>query len=181
MDFRVLGPLEASDGGAPIALGGRKQRALLARLLLEANRTVAVDRLVDDLWGEDVPESAVKMVHIYVSQLRKVLPTDLLRTRPPGYVIETDREGIDVIRFARLRREGGAALGEGDAARAAARLREALSLWRGRALGEFSEPFAQVESAHLEELRLVCLEERVEADLALGRHADLVGELDALI
>src|SRR5829696_5486766 len=116
MEFRILGPLEVIDGTAPVALGGRKQRALVARLLLDANRTVAVDRLVDDLWGDDVPDTAAKMVQIAVS---------------------------------RLRAEGRAALAAGDAEVAAERGRYALALWRGRALEEFPEPFAQGEAAHL--------------------------------
>ena len=181
MQFRILGPLEALEGADPLPLGGRKPRALLARLLLDANRTVSVDRLIDDLWGECAPESAVKMVHIYVSQLRKVLPPDTLRTRPPGYVLEADPEAIDAVRFGRLRGEGRAAMAAGDAHVAAERLREALALWHGPALAEFSEPFAELERAHLEELHLTCLEERIEADLALSRHPDLVGELEALI
>src|SRR5215475_13381118 len=106
MQFALLGPLEANDGAGQIRFGGRKQRALLARLLLDANRTVATDRLVDDLWGADVPESAQKMVHIYVSQLRKVLPDGRLQTRPPGHAIELDPAAIDAVRFERLRREG---------------------------------------------------------------------------
>src|SRR3954471_16681542 len=111
MDYRVLGPLQVVDGaGAPLRLGGRKPRALLARLLLDANRTVSVERLVDGLWGEDVPESAVKMVHIHVSALRKALPAGALQTRQPGYVLEVEPESIDVVRFERLRTEGRAAL-----------------------------------------------------------------------
>jgi DNA-binding SARP family transcriptional activator/pimeloyl-ACP methyl ester carboxylesterase len=181
MRFRLLGPLEVRDGDAPVRLGGPRQRALLARLLLEPNRTVSVDRLVEDLWGDDMPESAVKMVHIYVSQLRKVLPPETIVTRAPGYGLDVDPQAIDTVGFDRLRGEGRAALEGGDAATAAARLREALALWRGAALAEFSEPFAQTEAAHLEELHLACLEDRIEADLALGRHADLVGELEALV
>src|SRR4051812_22075274 len=181
MDYRVLGPLQVVDGaGAPLRLGGRKPRALLARLLLDAGRTVSVERLVDDLWGEDVPESAVKMIHIYVSQLRKALPEGTLVTRPPGYAIDVEPEALDLARFERLRADGRAALEAGDAATAAARLREALTLWRGPALSEFSEPFAQVERTLLEERHRVCLEDRIDADLALGRHADLAGELEAL-
>src|SRR5215217_7370400 len=181
MRFAILGPLEVHDGDAPVRLGGRRQRALLARLLLDHNRTVSVDRLVDDLWGEDVPDSAVKMIHIYVSQLRKLLPDGPLVTRPPGYAIELEPEAIDVVRFTRLRGQGRAALAGGDLATASVSLREGLALWRGAALAEFSEPFALAESAHLEELHLACLEDRIEADLALGRHADLVGELEALV
>src|SRR3954451_16067934 len=177
MEFRLLGPMEVLDGDTPVGLGGLKQRALLARLLVSPNRTVAVDRLVEDLWGEQVPDSAAKMVQIYVSQLRKVLPGELLVTRPPGYLVELDVEAIDAGRFDRLRRTGHAALEAGEAATAAARLREALGLWRGEALAEFAEPFAQVERHRLEELRLICLEDRVEADLLAGRHSELVAEL----
>jgi DNA-binding SARP family transcriptional activator len=121
------------------------------------------------------------MVDIYVSQLRKVIPREMLRTSPPGYVLQTSAEAIDVARFARLRSEGRAAASAGDAATAAERFAQALTLWRGPALAEFAEDFARSEAAHLEEARLVCLEDRIDADLALGRHADLVGELDALV
>src|SRR5919106_6165726 len=106
MDFRILGPLEASDGGAALRLGGRKQRALLACLLLDANRTVAIDHLVDDLWGEMPPDTAVKMVQIYVSHLRKVLPEGVLRTQPPGYVLAVPPEAIDLHGFEKLRAAG---------------------------------------------------------------------------
>src|SRR4051812_21841287 len=169
MEFRLLGPMEVLDGDTPVVLGGLKQRALLARLLVTPNRTVAVDRLVDDVWGDAAPESAAKMVQIHVSQLRKLLPADVLRTRPPGYLVEVESEAIDILRFDRLRRTGRAALEAGEPATAAARLREALGLWRGDALAEFAEPFAQVERTHLDELRLVCFEDRVEADLMQGR------------
>jgi DNA-binding SARP family transcriptional activator len=179
MEFRLLGPMDVLDGGAALALGALKPRALLARLLVTPNRTVAVDRLVDDLWGEAVPDTAVKMVQIYVSQLRKSLPADVLLTRPPGYLVQVDPEAIDVVRFDRLRRTGRAALEAGEAATAATHLRDALELWRGEALAEFAEPFAQAERNHLDELRLSCLEDRFEADLMQGRHAELVGELGA--
>jgi DNA-binding SARP family transcriptional activator/pimeloyl-ACP methyl ester carboxylesterase len=181
MEFRVLGPLEARDGSARVTLGGRKQRALLARLLLDVNRTVSVERLVEDLWGVEAPDSAVKMVQIYVSQLRKLLPSQVLLTRPPGYTVELDPDTLDVVRFRRLHEEGRTLLARGDAASAAARLRDALGLWRGPALAEFAEPFAAVEGAHLEELRLTCVEDRVDADLAVGSHDALVGELETVI
>ena len=181
MEFRLLGPLEASDGSNTVVLAGRKQRALLARLLLDANRTVATERLVDDLWGETVPESAQKMVQIYVSQLRKVLPKEMLRTRPPGYAIEIDAAAIDVVRFERLRLEGEAAHAAGNADLAAQRFREALSLWRGDPLAEFQEPFARAEAARLGELYLACLEARIDADLDRGRHGELVAELEMLV
>ncbi|HWM08492.1 MAG TPA: BTAD domain-containing putative transcriptional regulator [Solirubrobacteraceae bacterium] len=180
MEFRVLGPLEAIVGSTPVALRP-KPRALLARLLLDAGRTVSVPQLVEDLWGEEGPESAPKMVQIYVSQLRKALPDGVLRTRAPGYALEVDPDAVDVTRFVSLREEGRAALAAGDPVRASARLSEALALWRGPALAEFPEPFAAVEGARLEELRLVCVENRIEADVAAGRHADVVGELEALV
>src|SRR6478672_2254805 len=106
MEFRLLGPLEVSDGRGPIAIPGRRQRALLARLLLDANRTVSADRLIDDLWGDDVPETAAKMVQIAVSRLRKLLPEGTLLTSPPGYLVVANGESIDLARFRRLRAEG---------------------------------------------------------------------------
>ena len=181
MEFKLLGPLEVGDRSAPISIAGRKQRALLARLLLDANRTVAADRLVDDLWGESVPDSAHKMVQIYVSQLRKVLPDGLLQTRPPGYAVEVEPASIDLVRFEQLRREGEAAHAAGNAELAARRFDEALSLWRGEALAEFQEPFAQAETARLGELHLACIEARIAADLDRGRHGELVAELEPLL
>jgi DNA-binding SARP family transcriptional activator len=178
---RLLGPLEVERAGRAVPLGGRMQRALLARLLLDANRTVAIDRLVADLWGEAAPASAVKMVHIYVSKLRKELPADVLVTRAPGYGLVIQPEALDLTRFERLREEGRAALAAGLAAKAAGRIQDALALWRGPALAEFDEPFAVVESARLEERRLLSVEDRIDADLALGRHAGVLGELDALV
>ena len=181
MEFRILGPLEVRDGGAPLPIGGGRQRALLALLLLNANRVVPVKRLVDDLWGENVPGTASKAVQIYVSKLRKVLPKGRLETRPPGYLIQLEDGELDLWRLERLLAEGRHALAEGKAQEAASHLREALSLWRGPALAEFTEPFAQPASARLEELRLACLEERIEADLALRGRGELVGELEALV
>jgi DNA-binding SARP family transcriptional activator len=154
MEFRLLGPLEVVDGGSPLPIPARKQRALLAVLLLSANRTVARERIVDDLWGDEVPESARKMVQIYVSQLRKALPHARLHTRPPGYQLEVADDELDLVRFERLVADGRSALASGNPHEGAERLREALALWRGPALAEFSEPFAAVEAAHIEELRL---------------------------
>jgi DNA-binding SARP family transcriptional activator/class 3 adenylate cyclase/tetratricopeptide (TPR) repeat protein len=182
MDVRLLGPLEARVDGRPLPLGGRKQRALLAVLALGAGRTVSTERLVDELWGEDPPETAVKMVQIYVSQLRKVLPEGLLVTRPPGYVLAVEPEDVDLQAVERLLADGRAALAGGQAERAAALLADALERWRGPALAEFAgEPFGRVEIPRLEELQLAVLEERVEADLALGRHAEVAGELESLV
>src|SRR5215210_5997752 len=180
-EYRLLGPLEVVHRGEAVPTGGQRKRALLARLLLEANRTVSVDALIDALWGEHVPSTAVKMVHIYVSQLRKVLPTGALQTRPPGYRLEVAPEAVDVLRFERLRKEGREALADGNALTAAERLTAACALWRGPALVEFSEPFAAAAAAHFDELRLVAVEDRVEAELALGRHGDVAAELQGLV
>jgi DNA-binding SARP family transcriptional activator/pimeloyl-ACP methyl ester carboxylesterase len=164
-----------------VALGGRKQRAVLARLLLDAGRTVAVERLLDDLWGDEPPGSAVKMIHVYVSQLRKVLPPGVLCTRAPGYAVELGGEDLlDLHEFERLLAAGRAAVERAEPAASEA-LREALALWRGPALAEFSEPFATSERARIEELRLGCLEERIEADLAGGSSDELVPELESLV
>src|SRR5215207_9981683 len=181
MRYRLLGPLEVHDGEGPVPLGGRRPRALLARLLLDPGRTLSIDRLVDDLWGEDVPETAVKMVHIYVSRLRRTLPPGTLVTRPPGYCLAVDADEIDATRFHRLREQGRAALAAGDPATASARLHAALDLWRGTPLAEFGEPFAGPAAARLAEVHVACLEDRIEADLLLGRHADLAGELEAIV
>ena len=179
MEFRILGPLEAWDADAQRSLGPPKQRALLARLLLDAGRVVAVDRLVDDLWGEDVPDTAPKMVQIFVSQLRKALPAGTLATHAPGYVLQLDGHTLDLQRFRDLRGQGAEAL-EADPRRAADRFRAALDLWRGEALAEFPEPFAVLERPAFEEAHLACLEDRVRADLACGRHGELAEELASL-
>ena len=180
MEVRLLGPFEVRADERALPLGGRKQRAVLALLALSPMRTLSTERIVDELWGDQVPETAVKMVQIYVSQLRKVLPEGVLRTRAPGYVLEVEPERVDLVRFERFVAGARHALENGHPAEASARLREALGLWRGPALAEFrSEPFGQAEAARLEELHLAAVEERIDADLALGRHADLVGELEA--
>ena len=177
----ILGPLEVRDGPAPVKLGGRKSRALLARLALDANRTVPAERLIEDLWGEDPPETAAKMVQIHVSQLRKALPSDMLVTRPGGYALVGDPESVDLVRFGRLRDAGRAALAAGDARTAGRVLGEALALWRGEALAEFTEPFAVLEAARLAQLRLDCVGDRIDAELALGHHAAVTAELEALV
>ncbi len=179
---RLLGPLEVWSGAHAVAVGGPKQRTLLAALALEVGRVVSVDRLVESLWPGETPETAAHAVQVHVSQLRKALGADVIATRPPGYALELELEHVDVRRFARLVGEGQLALEAGDPAVAAQALREALALWRGPALADFAyEPFAQTEIARLEELRLAALEGRIEADLALGRHAELVPELEALV
>ena len=186
MDFRLLGPLEVYDGGRAVAIGGGKRRALLALLVLHGNEVVSADRLIDELWGAQPPPTAGKGLQVYVSQLRKELaPRDngqILATRSNGYVLRVRPDEVDVQRFERALMSGERALAAGEPDRAAQRLREGLALWRGPPLADFTyEPFAQQEIARLEELRIVALEQRVDADLALGRHAQVVGELEALL
>src|SRR6266542_1710998 len=148
MDFGVLGPLEVSDDGRPIEITGAKQRALLAALLLNANRVVSTDGLIDALWEEAPPQTAGKALQVLVSQLRRQLGSGRLVTKPPGYVLRVEAGELDAERFQRLNAEG--------------RFQEALSLWRGSPLAEFAHRrFAQAEIARLDELRLACLEERI--------------------
>ena len=170
-EFRILGPLEVLEDDRPIPLGGARQRALLAILLTRANEVVSTDRLIDDLWGEAPPRTALNTLQYYVSQLRKLLGAERIVTQPPGYLIRVEADELDLARFERLVEEGG---GE--------RVREALALWRGPALADFAyEEFARAEAARLEELRLAALEQRLDVDLALGRHAEVVGELEQLV
>ncbi len=162
-------------------LGGARQRAVLAILLVHRGEVVPVDRIVDELWGERAPETATKTVQVYVSRLRKALGEGALVTRGGGYALELGADELDVDRFERLAAEGRAAQERGDPGAAAESLRAALALWRGPPLADFTyESFAQNEIARLEEERLAALEDRVDADLALGRHAALVGELEGL-
>ena len=182
MEYGVLGPLEVRDGERLIALGSSQQRAVLAALLLEANRPVSLDRLVEALWGEQPPRSATAVVKNRVSQLRKLLAPAELRTEPSGYLLRVEPDQLDLHRFEQLAREGREALTIGRSAWAATLLTQALSLWRGPALADFAyEAFAQGEIARLEELRLGALENRLDADLACGRAAELVPELEALV
>jgi DNA-binding SARP family transcriptional activator/pimeloyl-ACP methyl ester carboxylesterase len=181
MDFRLLGPLAVFAGSAPLRVPAGKQRALLAVLLLNANRTVTRDQIVDALWGESVPDSAAKMVQIHVSQLRKLLPEPRLRTRGAGYLLEVGDDELDLLRFERMVTEARKALTREDARQARQLLGSALALWRGRSLAEFSEPFAAHEAPRIEELRLSALEWRIDADLALGHERDVVGELETLV
>src|SRR5688572_30196065 len=187
MQFRILGPLEVEDGGLLLPLRGPKQRALLALLLLSANEVVPDDRLLEDLWPEEQPKSGRTALRVRVSQLRKTLEggrregRSILLARSPGYVLHAEPASIDARRFERLLAEGRAAL-EDDPETAAVTLRDALALWHGPALADFAyESFAQAEIARLEELRQAAVEARIDADLALGRHGELVGELEALV
>jgi WD40 repeat protein/DNA-binding SARP family transcriptional activator len=190
MDFRILGPLEVWSGERRASLGGSKQRMLLALLLLHRNEVVSVDLLVEELWAGRPPATAVKIVQVYVSQLRKALggrrtsrdAEDVLVTRAPGYLLRVGRDELDADRFERLVEEGRRVLGAGSPRLAARTLLEALALWRGPALADFAyESFAQLEIGRLEELHLSALAYRMDADLALGRHEELVGELEALV
>src|SRR5437763_15346365 len=179
LEFRLLGPVEAVVDGRPVALPAAKPRALLAVLLLSRNRVVSVGRLVEDLWGEAPPETATKALQGYVSQLRKALGADRVLTKPPGYSLRIDEGELDLDHFERLVREGRELLAAGDSKAAAKRFSEALELWRGTPFAEFgSEPFARDAGARLEDARLAALEERIEADLALGRHTRLAPELE---
>ncbi len=182
LEFRILGLFEVRRGGQPLEIGAGKQRALLAVLLLSSGEVVSTIRLIDALWDERPPPSASNSVHVYVSQLRKTLGDGRLQTRGRGYVLLLDPGELDLDRFERLLGEGRELLTAGDPEGAAKALRAALALWHGPPLSDFeSEPFARDEIARLEELHLAALEERIEADLALGRHADLVPEVDALV
>jgi DNA-binding SARP family transcriptional activator/class 3 adenylate cyclase len=187
MDFLILGPLEARIDGRELPLGGTKQRALLALLLLHRNEVVSTDRLIDGLWGEQPPATAAKVVQVYVSRLRRLLGPagqgrGRLVTRPPGYLLQLDPDELDLDRCERLVEEAGRAMAAGDPAAAAAALRRALALWRGPPLADLAfEPFAQAAAVRLEEQRLAALESRLEADLALGRAPELIGELSALV
>jgi DNA-binding SARP family transcriptional activator len=175
MDFRVLGPLEVGGDRGTLELGGIKQRSVLALLLLHANEVVSADRLIDALWGASPPLTARKTIQVYVSRLRAALGGDRLVTRPGGYVLYVETDELDLARFEQLVAEASRAPPE----TAAAKLSEALELWRGPALADLAyEQFAQAEVARLEELRLAAIEQRIDADLERGRHAELVAELE---
>jgi DNA-binding SARP family transcriptional activator len=168
VEFRILGPLEVIDDGRTIELAARKPSALLAVLLLNANRVVPTGVLVEWLWESRPPGTAAKALQVYVSQLRKMLGRERIVTRSPGYELRIGDHELDADRFEGLI--------------AGARYREALDLWRGPALADFAyEAFAQGEIARLEERRAACVELRIEADLVQGRHTALIGELEALV
>ncbi len=178
----MLGPVEAVRDGQPLRLGGRKQRALLALLLLDPGRAVSTDRLIEELWRETPPSGAERALRVSVSRLRTSLGEDRLIARPPGYVLEVEADRLDVGRFERLLGEGREALARGAAGLAAKRLGAGLALWRGPALADVADRgVLALEARRLDELRLVCIEERIEAELSLGRHAALVPELERLV
>jgi DNA-binding SARP family transcriptional activator len=183
LEFRILGPLEVVGDRGSVDLRGPKQRATLAILLLNAGRVVSVDRLADDLYAGAPPVTAVKQVQRQVSDLRQTLGRSApLETRSPGYVLRLAPGQLDLDAFERLTDEASDAVAEGDLRRASALLREALTLWRGAPLADLTyEPFARPSIERLEEIRLAALEQRIDADLALGRHSELVGELEELV
>ena len=182
MEFRILGPLQVLADDRQIALGTAQQRKVLTILVIHRGEVVSVDRILDELWGERPPDRATKTVQVYVSRLRKALGDGVLVTRDGGYTLELNGKSVDADRFRRLADEGRTALESGDPRSAREALTAALGLWRGPALADLAyEPFAQNEAARLEELRLVAVENRAEADLALGHHAEVVPELEALV
>jgi DNA-binding SARP family transcriptional activator len=178
IDIRILGPLEVSDETGPIALGGQRQRALLAVLALSPGRVVATDRLVDLLWGEGAPKTAMASLQNGIGQLRKVLGANVLETRAPGYVLRIEPEQVDANRFERSLEDARGLLPQDRREH----LVRALESWRGPALSEFAfQNFAQPEIRRLDELRLAAIAERIDADLELGRHGDVIGELEGLV
>jgi DNA-binding SARP family transcriptional activator len=180
--YRVLGPLEALVEGQPVALGPPRQRALLAMLLTQPNGVVPISRLVDTLWGEEPPASAANLVQGVVSGLRKALGREAIETRGAGYAVRVEAEALDLERFERLSHAGGVALAEGNFDQAATLLGEALGLWRGPALADLAdEEGVGPVAARLDEVRLLALERRLEAEVERGRHADALPEIDALV
>jgi DNA-binding SARP family transcriptional activator/CheY-like chemotaxis protein len=187
IEFRLLGQVEVWRDGSRVEVGGPKQRAVLTALLVRAGRVVSLDQLIDDLWPKDPPARAAATVQVFVSNLRRVLEPDrprgapprLLVTSAPGYVLHAEPGAIDAHEFVRLAEQGRVALDDDDHERAAELLARAAGLWRGAALADVVDaPFAQAEAARLEELRLCCAEDRVEAELSLGRHTAVVAELE---
>ena len=181
--FRVLGPIEADRDGTPVELGGPRQRVLLALLLLAAPRPVPTDRLADELWGGEPPDGASTTMRAYVSKLRTALGDDApIRSGAGGYAMDVDGERVDAARFERLAREGREALARGASRTAATRLRSAIELWRGPPYaGSDGDGVLRVEAQRLDDLRLLALEDRIEADLELGQAAELVDELETLV
>jgi YVTN family beta-propeller protein len=185
LQFRVLGPVEVTDGGHSLPLGGPKQRALLADLILNAGRIVATAQLIDDLWGDAPPATAGHTVEAYIARLRRILhegpAPGVLLTRPPGYVLDVEPGQVDAVRFEQLAQDAAAAANRDDHEQASALLRAALALWRGQALADIAEaPFARGAATRLNDQYLLALERRIDSDLKLGRAQDLVPELEAL-
>ena len=186
MEVGLLGPLEVAGPDGRVRIGGAKERLVLALLLLRAGEVVSRDALVDALWGDDPPATAVKTLQGYVARVRRALEaaglTDVLETRAPGYVLCVSADSIDVVGFERHATAGRGALVDGDASRAKAELDEALGLWRGDALADCRDGgWAGTEALRLDELRISTVEDRIDADLMLGHHGVLVGEIESLV
>jgi len=190
LEFRILGPLEVVDGGRPVRLGGRQQRAVRARLLLDANRVVSSGRLVEEVWGDRPPEKAAGTLQVYVFHLRAALEPDrakgsagrVLVTRDPGYLLRASSDQVDSARFGLLLARAGSALRAGEPEVAAESASAGLDLWRGPLLADLTDyAFTQAERGRLEELRLVAVEYQLEAELGLGRHVEAAGRLEALV
>ena len=189
MEFKVLGPMEVLEGGCRLDVGPRMPQAVLAILVINANRVVSVDRLIDQLWGDTPPATATPMLQGYVSRLRRALEPDrtpgtsarVLVTQPPGYVLRTPTDAVDSERFETLTREGLAALAQGRPTAAGEALRRGLALWRGAPYGDLAfESFVQTEIARLAGLRASASEALAEADLALGHHVEVISDLERL-
>lgn len=189
MEYRILGPLEVLEDGHPVELGSKQQRSVLAVLVLRINELVSIDELVEVLWGSAAPPTAQKIVQNHVSKLRRALGDDsrpaddrILLTRSGGYTLRADSDSVDALVFTSLVEQAGAALDAGDATRASALAQQGLAMWRGRVLADLQyEAFAQPEAARLDELLLLAAERRSEAELNLGRHDALLGELEQLV
>jgi DNA-binding SARP family transcriptional activator/streptogramin lyase len=185
MEFRILGPLEVVEDGNSVALGTLKERLVLGVLLLHANELVSRERLIDDLWGEAPPPTARKAVNVYLSKLRKTLSvagTDHITTASGGYRLNVEPERLDASRMRALVAEAQELVAKGEPERAAERFQEALALWRGPTLAGLQlESRGRDEVAQLDELRLTTLMDRIDCDLALGRHEQALGELGVLV
>ena len=179
LEYRLLGPFEVRVSDRAVPLRRHKLRSLLAVLLLRRGEALSVDRLLDDLWGERPPRTARQALQNYVSLTRPALGVDAIHTSPSGYALQVEPEQIDLGRFELLT---AAARAASDEAERAETLRRALALWRGPPLADFTfEPFAQLEAPHLEDLRLSAYQDLIDAELALGRHANLVSEIESLV
>ncbi len=182
MRFGILGPLELAESSGPVTIEAPKQQALLGVLLLHANETVSSERLIDELWGERPPATATKVLQTYVSQLRRIVGADAIATQPPGYLLRVEEEALDASRFRSLVASARRLAASGDHELAAARYREALALWRGPPLaGVVFESFARNEAERLEEERLSVVIDLIDSELALGKHEQVVQELETLV
>ncbi|MBV8958368.1 MAG: AfsR/SARP family transcriptional regulator, partial [Actinobacteria bacterium] len=186
MEIRLLGPVQlVGAGGIPAGIGGPKERAALAVLALHANQAVSEDRLIDALWGNDPPRTAARTLQSHVSRLRRAFHEEAadvfsLEAQAGGWILRTPIDAVDIARFEALLAKGRQAVAQSDHLAAALAFGDALRLWRGRALDEFAdEPWAAGDAVRLEELRVLALEERIEAELACGRHHEVVGDLEA--